>query len=183
MKNDGKLFCKPCHTIRTSWLIRKLNQSTPVVPLKPIPVVGEPFNQASLIAWVLFPREKQENKYLLTIMWVSTRFLEPMPLWNIKAKNIIKLLIKFFTLVGLPKMVQSNQGSHFMARVFKQVLYQLGIRQNISSAYHPESQEALERFIKPLKTCCIHTVLSKKRIGMREYQCCCLWSENQYRNP
>ena len=60
--------------------------------------------------------------------------------------------MKFFTLVGLPKTVQSDQGSNFMAGVFQQVLYQLGIKQNVSSVYHPESQGALERFHQALKT-------------------------------
>ena len=33
-----------------------------------------------------------------------------------------------------------------MSGVFQQVVHQLGIQQLKSSAYHPESQEALERF-------------------------------------
>ena len=43
-----------------------------------------------------------------------------------------------------------------MAGVFQQVMYRLGIKQNVSSAYHPESQEALERSIKyMLHTYCL----------------------------
>ena len=61
-------------------------------------------------------------------------------------------LVKFFTLVGLPKSVQSNQGSNFMSGVFQQVMHELGIKQYRSSAYHPESQGALERFHQTLKS-------------------------------
>ena len=39
-----------------------------------------------------------------------------------------------------------------MAHAFKQVMNQLGIKQYKSSAYHPESQGALERFNQTLKT-------------------------------
>ena len=55
------------------------------------------------------------NEYLLTIMCASTRFPEAIPLRNIKTKTIVKALIKFFTFVGLPKSVQSDQGSSIPA--------------------------------------------------------------------
>ena len=83
-------------------------------------------------------------------MCTSTRFPETIPLTNIKAKTIVKALIKFFTLVGIPKSIQSDQGTKFMSGVFQQVMYELGIHQNKSSAYHPESQGAIERFQQTL---------------------------------
>ena len=89
------------------------------------------------------PRTKSGNEYLLTIMCTSTRFPEAIPLRNIKTKSIFKALIKFFTFVGLPKSVQSDQGSNFMSGIFQQVMHELGIKQYRSSAYHPESQGAL----------------------------------------
>ena len=63
----------------------------------------------------------------------------------------MKALAKFFTLFGLPKSVQSDQGSNFMSGLFQQVMDQLGIKQYRSSAYHPESQGALERFHQTFK--------------------------------
>ena len=48
-------------------------------------------------------------------------------------------------------MVQSDQGSNFMAGLFQQAMHELGIKQNVSSAYHPQSQGALERFHQTLK--------------------------------
>ena len=38
-----------------------------------------------------------------------------------------------------------------MSGIFQQVMYELGIKQLIYSAYHPESQCALERFNQALK--------------------------------
>ena len=82
----------------------------------------------------------------------ATRFPEAILLRDIKAPNIVKGLIKFFTLVGLPKSIQSDQGSNFLSGVFQQGMYELGIKQYTSSAYHPQSQEALERFHQTLKS-------------------------------
>ena len=50
--------------------------------------------------------------------------------------------MKFFTFVGLPRSVQSDQGSNFMSGIFQQVMKELGIEQYESSAYHSESQGA-----------------------------------------
>ena len=88
---------------------------------------------------------------LLTIMGTSTRFPEAIPLRNIKTKSIFKALMKFFIYVGLPKSVQSDQGSNFMSGIFQQVMHELGLKQYRSSAYHPESQGALERVHQTLK--------------------------------
>ena len=84
-------------------------------------------------------------------MCASTRFAKVVLLRNIKAPTIVKSLIKFFTLVGLPRSVQSNQGSNFMSGLMQQIMFQLGIKQFKSTAYHPESQGVLERFHQTLK--------------------------------
>ena len=80
------------------------------------------------------PKTKKGNQYLLTIMRASTRFPEAIPLRNIKTS-----LTKFFTLVSLPKSIQSDQGSNFMSGTFQQILHELGIKQYKSTAYHPET--------------------------------------------
>ena len=84
-------------------------------------------------------------------MCASTRFPEAFPLRNIKTKTIVKALLKVFTFVGLPRSVQSEQGSNFMLGSFQQVMHELGIKHYKSSAYHPESQGAIERFHQILK--------------------------------
>ena len=56
-----------------------------------------------------------------------------------------------FTMIGLLRSIQSDQGTNFMSGLFQQVMYQLGIKQIKSSAYHPESQGALEIFHQTLK--------------------------------
>ncbi|XP_072170162.1 KRAB-A domain-containing protein 2-like [Diadema setosum] len=83
------------------------------------------------------------------MMCASTRFPEAVPLRRIQ--NVSKALVKFFTTVGLPKVVQSDQGSNFTSKIFQQVMRELGIKCVTSSAYHPQSQGALERFHQTLK--------------------------------
>jgi len=129
-------------------MVGKPNQHPPSAPLKPIPAVEEPFGRVLIDCVGPLPKTKLGNQYLLTIMCVATHFPEAVPLRNIKAYTIIKALIKFF---GLPKSIQSDQGTNFMSGVFQQIMHQLNITQCKSSAYHPQSQGAIERFHQTLK--------------------------------
>ena len=63
----------------------------------------------------------------------------------------MKALIRFFIFVGLPKSVQSDQGSNFMSGLFQRVMCQLGIQQFKSSAYHPQSLGVQKSFHQTLK--------------------------------
>ena len=148
LKKDVTQFCRSCHTCQ---MIGKPNQTIPKANLQPIPAFQEPFSRILVDCVGPLPKTKTGNQYMLTIMCASTRFPEAIPLRNINAKTIIKALTKFFTLVGLPKAVQSDQGSNFMSGIYTQVMHELGINQYKSSAYHPESQGALERFHQTLK--------------------------------
>ncbi|PIK59953.1 hypothetical protein BSL78_03108 [Apostichopus japonicus] len=129
----------------------KPNQKIKSAPLIPIPAVGQPFDKVIIDCVGPLPKTKSGFMYLLTIMDVATRYPEAIPLRNISAKSVSDALLKFFTRVGLPREVQHDRGSNFMSGLFSEVLQTLGIRQTASSAYHPESQGALERYHQTLK--------------------------------
>ena len=148
LKSDVSKYCKTCHTCQ---MVGKPNQTIPKAQLQPIPAFDEPFSRILIDCVGPLPRTKSGNEYLLTVMCTSTRFPEAIPLRNTKAKSVVKALINFFTFVGLPKSVQSDQGSNFLSGIFQQVMHELGIKDYRSSAYHPESQGALERFHQTLK--------------------------------
>ncbi|CAI5669654.1 unnamed protein product [Oreochromis niloticus] len=148
MKTDVAKYCNTCHTCQ---LVGKPNQTVPPAPLCPIPAVGEPFEHVLVDCVGPLPRTRAGNQFLLTIMCLSTRFPEAIPLRRITTANITKALIKFFTTFGLPKTVQTDQGTNFLSRAFKQTLISLGISHSVSSAYHPESQGTLERWHQTLK--------------------------------
>ena len=139
-------FFRSCHACQVAG---KPNQTIPKALLQP--GIKEPFSHIIVHCVGPLLRTKSGNQYPLTIMCASTRFPEAIPLRNIQAKTIVKALTKFFSLVGLPNSIQSDQGSNFMAGIFQQVMNELGIRQYNSSAYHRESQGALERWHQTLK--------------------------------
>lgn len=114
LKKDVASYCRSCHVCQK---IGKPNQNIPPAPLYPIPAIGEPFERVMVDCVCPLPRTKSGNQYLLTIMYTSTRFPEAIPLRKITAPVIIKSLIKFFSLFGLPRTIQSDQGTNFMSCV------------------------------------------------------------------
>ena len=73
----------------------------------------------------------------------SEYFIEDDILTSTSDGKIMKPLTNFFSMVGLPKIVQSDQGSNFTSRVFRQAMNSLGIKTVTSSTHHPQSQGAL----------------------------------------
>ena len=163
-------------------MVGKPNQVIPKAGLQPIPAFDEPFSRIIINCVDPLPKSKSGHEYLLTIICASTRFPEAILLRNIKTKTIMKALVKFFTFVGLPKSVQSDQGSNFMSGVFQQVMHELGIKQYRSSAYHPESQGVLERFHQTLKNMIRSYCFAKKEIWMKVYTFYFLQLGNLYRS-
>lgn len=141
LKRDVARYCKSCHTCQVAG---KPNRTIPPASLYLIPVVCEPFECVLVDCVGPLPRTKAGNTFLVTVMCASTRFPEVFPVCKITTSVVVKVLTKFLSLFGMPSVVQTDQGSNFMSRVFAQVLKQLNIKPCHSSAYHPESQGTLE---------------------------------------
>ena len=111
LNGDVVKYCKSCHTCQ---VVGKPNQKPNKAPLKPIPAIEEPFSRVLIDCVGPLPKTRSSNQYLLTIICVTTRFSEAVPVRNVKAPTVIKALIKFCTFVGLPRYIQSDQGSNFV---------------------------------------------------------------------
>ena len=136
LKKDVVQYCRLCLKCQ---LEVNPNQTIPSAPLMPIPAFDEPFSRVLIDCFGPLPKTTSGNLNILTIMCASTRFPEAISLRNIKTLTNVKALVKFFTLFGLPKSIQSNQGSNLVPNMFEQVIHELGVKQCQSSAYHPES--------------------------------------------
>lgn len=86
----------------------------------------------------------------LTIMCQTTRNPAAYPLRSINT-NILKALTNL-SIFGIPKQFNLIRVRRQVCREFSKALHQLQVSHNISSAYHPQSQGALERFHQTLKS-------------------------------
>jgi len=142
-------YCRTCHVCQ---MTGKPNQRPKKAPLQPIAVIHEPFTRIIIDCVGPLPATTSRNQYLLTILDTASRYPEAIPLKNITAQSVVKALLKFFTVYGLPLVIQSDRGSNFTSNLFAQVAAELGIEHQCSTAYHAESQGALERYHATLKT-------------------------------
>ena len=148
MKRDIRRVCRSCHVCQKAG---KKGQDPKRACLRPVPVVSEPFTRVVIDCVGPLPRSRQGYEYLLTVMCCTTRYLEAFPLRNISTKAVVECLVKFFTTFGLPEVVQSDRGSNFTSHAFALAMKELGVKHVTSSAYHPQSQGALERAHHGLK--------------------------------
>lgn len=149
IRKDVAEYCRSCHTCQ---LVGKPNASIQPAPLIPVPAFDEPFTKILVDIVGPLPKTSSGYSYILTLMDMSTRYPEAIPLRNTHAKTVVRELLKFFSHFGLPNEIQTDQGSNFTSHNFQQVLHEMGINHITSSAYHPQSQGALERYHQTLKT-------------------------------
>ena len=149
VKKDVAEYIKTCHVCQ---LTGKPNKHIKPAPLQPIPALSEPFEHLIVDCVGPLPPSKSGCKYLLTIMCQSTRYPAAYPLRSITTKAVVKALSRFISIFGIPRVIQSDQGSNFSSHMFKKVLHLLRVKHNQSTAYHPQSQGALERFHQTLKS-------------------------------
>lgn len=149
LKRDVSAYIKTCHVCQ---LISKPNQVLKPCPLKPIVCASEPFEHLIVDCVGPLPRSKTGSQYLVTVMCQMTRYPAAYSVRSITAKSVVRALTQFFSVFGVPKTLQTDRGSNFTSHLFAQVLRQLRVRHSLASAFHPESQGALERFHQSLKS-------------------------------
>ncbi|KAL2080855.1 hypothetical protein ACEWY4_022708 [Coilia grayii] len=149
LKKDVACFIKTCHICQ---LTGKPNAGIKPAPLYPIPSVGNPFEHLIIDCVGPLPPSKSGCVYLLTVMCRSTRYPAAYPLRIISTKSVVKALSQFISIFGIPQSIQSDRGSNFTSRMFAEVLEQLRVKHHQSTAYHAQSQGALERFHQTLKS-------------------------------
>ncbi len=163
------MYCKTCKTCQ---LTGKPNQH--IKPASCYPIPEKPFEYL-LPDWVnLLPKSKPGSKYLFTVMCKSPHYPAAYPLCSIKTKPVLKALTSFSTTFGVPKVMQTDQGSNFLFSTFAQLIKHFKVKHQVSSAYHPEPQEALKRFHQTLKSMLRSYCAELDRIGKRACYGCCL---------
>lgn len=149
MRKEVFDFVKSCHVCQKAG---KPVKRIPPAPLYKVPPVGVPFSHIQVDIVGPLPRTKRGHEYIVTMLDVATRFVHGVPLRAVSAKAVVRSLTDFFSMFGVPTQVQTDGASYFTGTVFTTFLHKLGITHSVSSPYHPESQGALERSHRSIKS-------------------------------
>ncbi|XP_068233456.1 uncharacterized protein [Palaemon carinicauda] len=92
------------------------SESPEAVTILQKPFAGIPFHDVLVYYVGPLPRSKRGNRFLLTIIDRFTRYLEAVPTRCANASHAVRGLTQHFCRFGFPATVQSDKGSHYMAR-------------------------------------------------------------------
>lgn len=113
-------------------------------------MVSQPFEHLIVDCVGPLPRSKSGCSYLLMVMCQVTRYPAAYPLCSITAQSVLKALTQFMSVFGVPKIIQSDQGSNFtsLLRKVSEVNYVVAMQNTRKS-----TKICHVNLMKPFHTC------------------------------
>ncbi|GBM51274.1 Uncharacterized protein K02A2.6 [Araneus ventricosus] len=119
-------------------------------PLKLVPIITEIFSKINIDAVGPFPISAKNNRYLLTAIFMSSKYPEAIPVADINSVSVIDALLEVFSRMGFPREIQCDNGTSFTSQLTTEFFERFGIKVTHSSVHHPQSNP-VERFHRTLK--------------------------------
>jgi hypothetical protein len=138
---DVKKYVKGCDTCQQN----KASREPKVNPLHPHSVPGGPWEDISVDLISPLLESKGHNAILAIIDWFSKIIcLIPMTM-EITALQLAELYRdNIWKMHGLPHRITSDRGLQFAAELMKSLCTMLGTKQNLLTAYHPQTDGHVE---------------------------------------
>ena len=149
MRQKVKRFVKSCHECQMTSQVKTRDR----VPLQQMDVsASHAFEDCSIDIVGELPVTQRRNKYILVVVCNVTKFVHAMPLTNIRSETIAEKLIDYFSFVGLPKVLRSDNMSGFKSEVMDVMRQKLGIKAQYSMPWHHISMGSVERVNATIET-------------------------------
>ena len=98
-----------------------------------------------------FPKS-YDSKYILVAIDYISKWVEAIPCRAADAKHAKKMFQEtIFPRFGVPRMVISDGGPHFIDKNFRRYLTDQGIQHSIATPYHPQTSGQIETSNKQIK--------------------------------
>ena len=98
------------------------------------------------------PETDDGNKYILVVSDYYTKWTQAIALPNQLAQTVAdKLMIEFFSVFGMPKVLHSDQGRNFESHLFRQLCELLGIEKTRTTPFRPQSDGLVERYNRTIQ--------------------------------
>lgn len=120
-------------------------------PMEITSTASKPFQKLALDIVGPLPITEHGNQFILTLQDDLTKYSQAYPIENHEAKTVADNLIKFISFMGTPSSILTDQGTEFCSNILKEVSKLFQIKQIHTTAYHPQSNGALERSHSTLK--------------------------------
>jgi len=138
---DVEEYISKCEYCQKNKLSRKTK-----MPLTITDTPTRPFEKCALDIVGPLTVTTNGNKYILTFQDNLTKLSKAIPLANQEAGTVAKEFVtKIVFEHGMPEKILTDQGRNFTSEIFKNICKLLKIEKIQTTAYHPESNGALER--------------------------------------
>ena len=93
----------------------------------------------------------KNKRYLFTVMDRATRWFFAYPTSTCSSQAAADKLMDWIAVHGVPNVILSDRGTHFESSLFRELTSNLGLEKRSTTAYHPQSNGAIERQHRRLK--------------------------------
>ena len=145
---DVKRYCLSCDACQRC----TPKGRTKKVPLGTVPTVNPAFKKVAVdIVGPIKPMSESKKQYILVMVDYCTRYPEAIALKDIKAETVANALWEFWTRLGIPDVVLTDQGRQFTSNLMKEVNEFLQIEHKMTCPFSPQTNGLVEKFNDTLK--------------------------------
>jgi transposase InsO family protein len=119
-------------------------------PLRPV-LARLPFDHVAIDLTGPLPTSPGGKNFVFVMVDLATRFVILRPLASKSSLEVARCFLSVAADFGLPRVVQSDNGSEWVNRVFKQLVAVTGFDHRLVAAYHPQGNGAAESAVKRAK--------------------------------
>jgi len=142
MKTDEQTYILNCRSCQLKKLVRVKTRQSMVLA----DTLGAAFDKISMDVMGSLPVTISDNNYILTIQDLLTKYSVAIPLRQVTAIDIANAFISdFICIYGAPRAILTDQGTNFLNSLMRAVARKFKIIQYKTTAYHPQSNESIER--------------------------------------
>lgn len=142
MKEDVQTYVRECRDCQLKKLVRQKTRQPMILTDTP----GTAFEKISMDIMGPLPMTTKDNSYILTIQDLLTKYSLAIPLRQTTAVNVADAFVnEFICIYGSPKIILTDQGTHFVNSLMKNIASKFKIKQCHTTAYRPQSNGSIER--------------------------------------
>ena len=145
MNKDIKKYVETCDTCQRRGKPRVREE------LHPILTFICPLDQIGIDLVGPLPLFYKDNRYIAVATEYLTKWPEARPIPDARAVTVANFIFEDIVChYGCPKTILSDQGTHFVNDIVNNLCVHLGIKHNLSSVYHPQTNGLTERYNRTL---------------------------------
>lgn len=142
MKEDVSKFIRNCKNCQ----LKKLVRVKPKQPMTLTDTPGAAFDKVSMDIMGPLPQTVTDNRYILTIQDLLTKYSLAIPLKHAGALDVAKAFVEHLVCVfGAPKALLTDQGTHFINSLMRAISRKFRITACHTTAYRPQANGSIER--------------------------------------